>query len=78
MMLNPDIGQWLDIKKNPIPQSNIFDSFIVTDGKKVDTYYTRKYNSHGELIMGYADEGSVVKYWRPRPLPPTKNQEIGS
>lgn len=78
MVLKPDLGQWIDVKKNPIPQGHPFDYFIVTDGSRVETSYTRKYNSRGELVMGYTDGEKLVKYWRPLPSPPTNSGNIGS
>lgn len=70
-LLEPDIGEWLNIKKTPIPEEIIDEELIVSDGEKV-TARSIRYNSSGEAILGYGSYSSKVTHWRPFPKPPEK------
>lgn len=69
-VLKPDLGQWLDINNNPVPETEAFEYFIATDGERVDSMYFKNYDSQGKLVMSRYGPVRYVKYWRPLPLPP--------
>lgn len=60
---------WLDIKKYPIPLDQK-QTFIVTDGKTIDTQFFIYFNEKGNVCMGY--NKNSVTHWMPFPNLPDK------
>ena len=70
-ILKPDIGEWIDIAKNPIPDDmNPGIEILISDGIEVQSTLFPKYNSSGKAIMGHYDCKRIVTHWRPLPQPP--------
>ena len=71
--LVPDVGEWLDIKKNPIPIELKETQILLTDGDRVQLTYLQ-YNEKGNAIIGGFTMEKEVTFWGPKPLPPKASQ----
>ena len=67
-IVDHDYG-WLDIKKHPIPDDDIFYKYIATDGKKVKAMTGFDYNKKGDLFLCSYDK-TLIKFWMPYHQPP--------
>jgi len=71
IIYSPDVEEWMDITKNPIPDEGWILIFI-SDGDKVDTCLRINYDKNGNAVMSSTYDRKPIKYWRPYPEPPKK------